>query len=193
MNYTMPTSKKQSSSRKKNPLEKTYEDDFDPKFFDQLFGSQSKGTPQEKRPTSMAREEKKHPLPQRKEFTIFARETYSENYEIPKQIEQLSDEVRRAMKQLKQTQKSLDHQILQAEKQTLEIAPQKGGIYHVHFLEKLLSFIQLMQSKVGEAKTWLSAMQSKKKKRGSAFAVRSKQKGTQYSLSQELSTARAVQ
>ena len=141
----------------------------------------------------MRHEEKKQHLPQRKEFTIFASETHSENHEVPKQIEQLSAEVKQAVTQLKKAQKNLDHQILQAEKHTIESMPQKGGIYHVHFLENLLSFIRLMQSKVGEAKTWLSAMQSKKKKRGSAFASRSKKQGTQYSLSQELSTARSVQ
>jgi len=36
-------------------------------------------------------------------------------------------------------------------------------------------------------------MVSKKKKRGSLFAVRSKKAGTQYSMSQELSNARSVQ
>jgi tRNA(Ser,Leu) C12 N-acetylase TAN1 len=36
-------------------------------------------------------------------------------------------------------------------------------------------------------------MQSKKAKRGSAFAVNTKKKGTQYSQSQELSSARNVQ
>ena len=188
MNYNAPASKKPSSHRK-NPLEKTRENDF----FDQLFGSQKRATQQEKRPVSMTSEENRKASPQRKEFTIFASDSHSENYEIPRQIKQLGEEVRSAVQQLKKTQKALDHQILQVEKQTIEAMPQKGGIYHVHFLEKLLLFIRLIQSKTGEAKTWLSAMQSKKKKRGSAFASRSKQKGTQYSLSQELSTARAVQ
>lgn len=192
MNYKVPASKK-PSSYKKNPLEKTYEDDFDPQFFDQLLKSQQKGVSQENIPSHMMREKKKQPLPQRKEFTIFASETHSENYEVPKQIEQLAGEVKQAVQQLKRSQKAFNHQLLQVEKHTIDVMPIKGGIYHVHFLEKLLSFIKLMQSKVGEAKTWLSAMQSKKKKRGSAFAARSKQKGTQYSLSQELSTARAVQ
>lgn len=192
MNYKIPASKK-SSLYKKNPLEKTHEDDFDPHFLDQLFGSRQKRASQENIPSHMMDEKKEQPLPQRKEFTIFAHDTHSENYEVPKQIEQLAGEVKQAVQQLKRSQKALDQQILQVEKHTIDAMPQKGGIYHVHFLEKLLSFIKLMQSKVGEAKTWLSAMQSKKKKRGSAFAMRSKQKGTQYSQSQELSTARAVQ
>ena len=69
----------------------------------------------------------------------------------------------------------------------------KPGVYHVRYLELLLSFLQGVKAKVGEAKTWLMAIQSKRAKRGSAFAVRSKKQGTQYSLSQELSTARNVQ
>lgn len=192
MNSTTATSKK-FNARKKNPLEQTARDTYDQGFFDQLFGSYQETVQQEKTPSPMTRERKERPLPQRKEFTIFKSEVHTESYTVPKQIEELSAQVKQAVEQLKKAQKSLDHQILQVEKHTIEVVPQKGGIYHVNFLEKLLSFIKILQSKVGEAKTWLSAMQSKKKKRGSAFAVRSKKQGTQYSLSQELSTARSVQ
>lgn len=177
---------------KKNSLEKNLEEQANASFFDQFFGfdRDSRG---ERLPANLARERKEQHPPQRKEFTIFKHNVYRETHEIPRQIEHLTTEVRRAVDQLKKAQKTLDHQIIETEKHTIESLPRKPGIYHVHFLENLLSFIRLLQAKVGEAKTWLTAMQTKKKKRGSLFAHLSKKKGTQYSLSQELSTARAVQ
>lgn len=193
MNYKTQTAKK-PISYKKNPLEKTLDEQTNDSFFDQFFSlNQESQNSSEKLPPNLARERKEQPQPQRKEFTVFADKVHHENHEVPKEIEALTMQVKQAVEQLKKTQKSLDHQIIQVEKHAIESLPQKGGVYHVHFLEKLLSFIKLLQSKVGEAKTWLTAMQTKKKKRGSLFAARSKQKGTQYSLSQELSTARSVQ
>ena len=47
--------------------------------------------------------------------------------------------------------------------------------------------------KTGESRTWMQALMSKKAKRGSAFAARSKKQGTAYSMSQELSNSRNVQ
>jgi hypothetical protein len=71
--------------------------------------------------------------------------------------------------------------------------PEKPGIYHVRFLEIIVNVLRALRAKINESSTWMQALTSKKKKRGSLFAVRAKKKGTQYSLSQELSSARSVQ
>jgi len=86
----------------------------------------------------------------------------------------------------------LAHEVVEVEKHAIQSLPEKPGVYHVRFLELLSSFLQGLTTKVSEAKNWMAAMHTKKAKRGSLFAVRSKKQGTQYSLSQELQSARSV-
>ncbi|MCX6732754.1 MAG: DUF5660 domain-containing protein, partial [Candidatus Roizmanbacteria bacterium] len=64
---------------------------------------------------------------------------------------------------------------------------------HVKFLEIVLQILRSVRAKVGESSTWMQALMSKKKKRGSLFASRSKKQGTAYSMSQELSNSRSIQ
>lgn len=168
---------------KKNTLEKLNEFGADTKssnIFDKLLGK----TPEKKLPI-FAR--------QRSEFTIFTHQRYQESELIPKEIEGLKAEIRREIEAIKQANRTLISEVEEIEKATIETTPEKAGIYQVRFLEFLLSLLHNFRAKVTEAKTWLAAMQTKKKKRGSLFAVRSKNKGTQYSLSQELQTTRSIQ
>ena len=79
------------------------------------------------------------------------------------------------------------------EKFTMDTLTEKPGIYHVKFLEIVLQILRTMRMKTGESRTWMQALMSKKAKRGSAFAARSKKQGTAYSMSQELSNSRNVQ
>ena len=128
--------------------------------------------------------------------TIFDLSTHKEVVERPRQImeiQQLVEEIRREVKEIKAKSEGLNAEVEQIEKVTLQSLPDKPGIYHIRYLEIVLSFLRGLKTKVGEAKTWLMAMQSKRAKRGSAFMTNTKKKGTQYSLSQELSTARNVQ
>lgn len=128
--------------------------------------------------------------------TIFDLSRHQESVEKPKQIQeiqQLVEQIRQEVKTIKNQSEGLNAEVSQIEKVTLQALPDKVGVYHVRYLELILSFLQGLKAKVGEARTWLAAMQSKKAKRGSAFASNTKKKGTQYSQSQELSTARNVQ
>lgn len=127
--------------------------------------------------------------------TIFDLSTHKEFIERPKQIQEIQhlvEEIRREVKEIKARGEGLNAEVEQIEKVTLQSLPDKPGVYHIRYLEIVLSFLRGLKAKVGEARTWLMAMQSKKAKRGSAFAVNAKKKGTQYSLSQELSNARSV-
>ncbi|OGK22902.1 hypothetical protein A3C24_03510 [Candidatus Roizmanbacteria bacterium RIFCSPHIGHO2_02_FULL_37_24] len=127
--------------------------------------------------------------------TIF---TFHEHYETKerhqkiKEMQQLIEQIRIEVKDIKSRSDSLTSEVENIEKITLQSLPERPGVYHIRYLELILSFLQGLKVKVGEAKTWLMAMQSKKAKRGSAFVVRSKKKGTQYSMSQELQAARNV-
>lgn len=129
----------------------------------------------------------------KKGVELFNYTQYSETTLIKQKIAELTDLIKKEIDYLKKDNSSLLNEVKDVEKLTLNDLPEKPGIYHIRFLEVVLNMIRQVRAKVGESKTWLEAMVSKKKKRGSLFAARSKKSGTQYSLSQELNSARSVQ
>ena len=124
--------------------------------------------------------------------TLFSYRDVEEQQQI-NEIKELIKAIRQEVEQIKRADKSLISQVRDIENLTINSLPERPGIYHIHFLEVVLKFLQTLKMKIGESNTWMQAMQSKKAKRGSAFAVQSKKSGTQYSMSQELSNARNVQ
>jgi len=156
-------------------------------MFDQFFGSENSEQEQ-----SFSKKEKKQER-SNKEFKIFNYTEYSETTLIKQKIKELTDLIKREIQILKNENSSLMNEVKDIEKLTLSDKNEKPGIYHIRFLEIVLSMIRHIRAKVGESKTWLEALMSKKKKRGSLFAARSKKSGTQYSLSQELQSARSIQ
>lgn len=109
------------------------------------------------------------------------------------EIKELIKQIKQEVELFKRQDSSLLSEVKDIEKLTIETMPNKPGVYHVRFLEVVLKMLQALRSKIGESRTWLQALMSKKKKRGSLFASRSKEKGTQYSMSQELQASRNVQ
>lgn len=132
-------------------------------------------------------------LPQRKEFTLFNYQEYYEKQIVRNQMKELSDLIKREIEMIKRANQSLLNEVSDIEKLSVEQLTESPGIYHVRFMEIVLSILRSLRAKVGESRTWMQALMSKKKKRGSLFVTQSKKKGTQYSMSQELSTARSVQ
>ncbi len=130
---------------------------------------------------------------EKKQGNIFRFTEYQENVLIKKQIKELTEQVKREIETIKKTDKSLLAEVKEVEKLTINDLPEKPGVYHIRFLEIVLSILRAVRAKVSESKTWLQALISKKKKRGSLFAIRTKEKGTQYSLSQELQVTRSIQ
>lgn len=108
-------------------------------------------------------------------------------------IQQLIEQVKQEIKMIKQQNQAMLAEVKDVEKLTLGSSKEGSKPYDSSFLEVILSLLRTIRLKIGESNTWLQAMVSKRKKRGSAFAVRSKEKGTQYSLSQELQVTRNVQ
>ncbi len=170
-NNTVETLKDPSSSLDQNSL------------LEQLFGSRKETDDIEK---------KQKPT-QRQEFSLFSYNNYFEKEVVKKQIKELTEQIKKEIKLLKKADSSLISEVQDIEKLTIDSLPEKPGIYHIRFLEIVLRVLQTLREKVGESRTWLAALVSKKKKRGSLFASLSKKKGTQYSMSQELTNARSVQ
>ena len=129
----------------------------------------------------------------KQEVKVFNYQEYYETTLIKKQIQELTEAIKKEIQMIKKADASLLNDISDVEKLTINDLPEKPGIYHIRFLELVLNILRTLRAKVGESKTWLQALMSKKKKRGSLFAVRSKKQGTQYSMSQEMQNARSVQ
>jgi hypothetical protein len=164
-------------------------------MLDQFFGTnnnQETSTNQEQSPGNQSTESKPSPR-SKKEANIFNYNEYHESVLVKKEIKNLVEQIRREIQYIKKADASLLSEIQDIQKIAIDSLPEKPGIYHVRFLEIVLRALRLMREKIGESRTWMQALQSKKKKRGSLFAARSKKSGTQYSQSQELSTSRSVQ
>jgi hypothetical protein len=137
--------------------------------------------------------EKGSKLPLRKEFTLFSYNQYYEQEIVRKKISELINLIKQEVQLLKKAESALANEVKDIEKLTIEQLPDKPGVYHLRFLEIILSLLRDIRKKVSESKTWLEALMTKKKKRGSIFAARAKKMGTQYSLSQELQSTRSIQ
>jgi len=124
--------------------------------------------------------------------TLFSFREQEEGRQID-EIKQLIEAIRREVQGIKQADASLMQEVKDIEKLTIDSMPESLGIYHLRFLEIVLKILQSLRLKIGESNTWMQALVNKKAKRGSAFAVRSKKSGTQYSLSQEHQVTRNVQ
>lgn len=131
--------------------------------------------------------------PEKRQNQIFNYNEYFETTLIKKQIKELTEQIKKEIESLKKAESSLLQDIKDIEKLTINDLPEKPGIYHIRFLEIVLNILQALRVKAGESKTWLQAMISRRKKRGSLFVAFTKKHGTQYSLSQELQNARSVQ
>jgi hypothetical protein len=143
------------------------------------------------------REQPRTEQPKKKEAKpVFRFHEHHENYTVKQEIaeiQQLIQQVKQEIKMIKQQNQSMLAEVKDVEKLTLSSSQENARPYDASFLEVILSLLRTIRLKIGESNTWLTAMVSKRKKRGSAFAARTKSMGTQYSLSQELQVTRNVQ
>lgn len=175
--------------KNQNPLETLKNPQRTSGLMDQFFGSKDN----EDAEFSWMGETKKQAPKQRQEFSIFNYQHYYEKEIVRKEMKQLSEQITKEIEMIKKADASLLQEVKDIQNMSLDSLPEKPGIYHIRFFEIILGILKTLRAKIGESRTWLQAMVSKKKKRGSLFAVRSKKAGTQYSMSQELSSARSVQ
>lgn len=125
------------------------------------------------------------------ESTIFNYSSHQEKEGMRREIAELTEHIKSELVMIKKTNQSISTEVKDIEKVSMEYSNEKQGIYHMRFLETILSILKVMRSKVGEAKTWLTAINNRRKSRG--FTALSKSKGTQYSLSSELQVTRNSQ
>lgn len=138
--------------------------------------------------------EEKEKKPQKKQLVnLFNYQQYYEKELIKRQIKELTELIKKEIEEIKQTNKTLLTEVKDVANLAINEQGEKPGIYHVRFFELVLNLLRQLRVKISESKTWLEALLTKKKKRGSLFALRSKKLGTQYSLSQELHSSRSVQ
>ena len=107
------------------------------------------------------------------------------------EIEQAKATIKHEIKKLESMNMQMNEKLSVLQKVALESGSQKG-VYYVRFMELMVELLRTLAAQVGESNTWLDAMITKKKKRGSLFAAQSKSHGTQYSMSQEHSIARST-
>ncbi len=132
--------------------------------------------------------------PTRTEFTIFSGAHHKETVENVQKIDSLIAQVKEQVDVIQKYNSAIQSEVKDIEKVIITgVAKEnKKGSYIENVLEVFLFVLRNLTAKLGEAKTWLAAMETKKAKRGSAFAARTKKKGTSYSQSQELQNARSV-
>jgi len=101
--------------------------------------------------------------------------------EMEQKFEQIHDELKRLVES--------SNKIVQEEFAgvTLESTPKEVGKYHVNFLEWMLFAIQTARQKVEDSGAWLSAMKSKKDKKG--YWGMFKKHGTSFGMSNERQVA----
>jgi len=119
--------------------------------------------------------------------SIIERASHKEQQEI----EQAKATIKHEIKKLESMNMQMNEKLSVLQKVALESGSQKG-VYYVRFMELMVELLRTLAAQVGESNTWLDAMITKKKKRGSLFAAQSKSHGTQYSMSQEHSIARST-
>lgn len=109
------------------------------------------------------------------------------------EIKEVIEAIKTEIKAIRQSGESLSEELSDVENIVINEKTEKSSVYTLKFLEVVLSLLRTIRMKVGESRTWLDAMMSKKAKRGSLFSSRSKKHGTQYSMSEEMKVTRSTQ
>lgn len=99
-----------------------------------------------------------------------------ESREIQVKVEEILIEIKQLSKSSKDLQKQV--QVVAVEQQT-----QNAGVYHVNFLERMLSFLREARLNVEDSLAWFHALRSKKTAR--QYGVMAKKGGTSFTLSNE--------
>lgn len=131
-------------------------------MFDQLMGNM----PPERKPNTPERprnNQVEHQGPRRIEkFNVFNIKKEEESREI----QNLKKEIQQEIKLMKQMESMVQQDIKDIEKLTFESTPEEATIYHVRFMEIMISMLRAMRVKVNESHNWLQALIHKKKRRG---------------------------
>ena len=103
--------------------------------------------------------------------------------ELEQATRQQIDAIRRELKELAKSLKSLNQDVQAA----VAAEPVNPGIYHLNFYDQLRSFISVLRQQIEDSRTWLAAFTARKKKMG--YWGMFKKHGTTFGLSSERSLA----
>lgn len=159
-------------------------------FLDQMFGAYPPDEKTSQEAIWKNKMQEQQPPQKKKEASVFNFSQYHEKEIVSRQVNQLQEQIKQAVRAVEHEASDL---VKEASKLSIEPISEKPGIYHERLLEVILSLLKALRLKIGESKTWMQALISKKAKRGSLFAKRSKEKGSQYFLSEEMKNTRSVQ
>ncbi len=133
------------------------------------------------RPELFKKPERKEPVRARKIEMVFNYQEMQEERRIRSEIEEIIKEVKNELELLKTQNAALVEDVA---KVSLQELPKQPGIYHLRFLEFIVKLLRSIRKKISEGKLWLEA--SFEKKRLKKFWFMAKKKGTQFSMSKEL-------
>lgn len=122
--------------------------------------------------------------PRPAEIRIFNFKEREEQLQVGREIKAVLQEIKKEIFLLEKKQKMV---IAEASKLTVAEIPEKPGIYHVRFFEWILSILRDLHKKISESATWLSALNTKKKRKG--YWGMFKKHGTKFGLSGERTVA----
>ncbi|CAN5145634.1 hypothetical protein BH09PAT2_BH09PAT2_02950 [soil metagenome] len=128
----------------------------------------------------------------RNEATLFSFREREDQKEI-EQLKELIKMIEKEVKEIKRKSNQVLENVHDIENSVINTHEKEPTMYIFRILNAFLDVLRSVNLNLPSSSTWMEAMQSKKAKRGSLFASRSKKSGTSYSQSQELSNARSVQ
>ncbi len=120
-------------------------------------------------------------------------ENVTNKQEIRQLTEYLRSELKESLKVLKNVNSQFGETVKAAEKIVAQDWNEDPTVYDLTFSELMVKLVRSLIQEVQHSRTWMEALTSRRKKRGSLFASRSKNMGTQYSMSQELQITRQTQ
>jgi len=118
------------------------------------------------------------------EMLLFSNQEREESLRINREVEMVLMEIKREIVILEKRQKTV---IAEASRISMQALPEKVGIYHIRFFEWVLALLRDLHKKVSESATWLSHLNSKRRKKG--YWGMFKKHGTSFGLSGERTVA----
>lgn len=156
-------------------------------MFEQLLGTSFERSESHQEEST---EEQKPTL--RTEATLFNFRERQEEREI-EELKELIKMIEKEVKEIKRKSNQVLQNVADIENAVINTHEEEPTMYMFRILNAFLQVLRSVNLNLPSSSTWMEAMQTKKAKRGSLFAARSKKQGTSYSQSQELSNARSVQ
>lgn len=146
-------------------------------MLEQMFGGSSQET---YRPSK-----EKQYSPQKRETLLFSRQITEQENQIQNEVRMLLKQLKEQVTVLEKSEKALTSEISRIK---VEQLPNKTGIYYLRFFEWLITIVRQLRMKVEEGRTWLEAF-SKRKVKKIGYWKMYKKHGTTFGLSHERTLA----